>query len=617
MCGIAGVYGGFDAETRSQLLNGLSGKLAHRGPDGRGTYNDATVGLVHTRLSIIDLSANGNQPQYNEDRSLVLVCNGEIYNYQEIRKQLIEKGHQFSSHSDCEVILHLYEENNNDLGKVLSQLTGMFAFALWDTKKKKLFIARDRVGIKPMYYCHDGKNLVFASEVKPIITTGLFDFTTDFTSLYEYFLLGSVPGPNTIYKEIKSLEPGNYITIEDGRLSSTIYWDIPSGPIRNITENQVQEELEALLSDIIKDHLVADVPVGTFLSAGVDSSLITAIAVEHHPGIFSFTASFPGEPEDEGIIAANTAARLKTTHHSFELKNNFFDDFTTQFKDIDQPFAISSALALGRISKLAKQNVKVVLSGDGADELFGGYNRHEFPKRPDFLKYIPVNLQNDVLKYGAKLTGKKSLEDLRKSLLISDANQFLHRISIEDAQVAVSMFSPDFAAQIDMHRFLNRIDQLFDRRNDKDKLNKVLYVDMKTTLVDEMLTKCDRMTMINGIEGRVPFLDHRLVEFAFSLPGDFKRKNGIGKIPLRKFLAKKLGNELAYRVKTGFNSPFQQWLTNDKATNEFVLANFEAARKIPFLDKNYLNGTIKDFKSRKPQSVYAVVCLSNFYKNLY
>ena len=616
MCGIAGILEKGTTEVRRASIERMADSLCHRGPDGLGFYTDDSVALSHNRLSIIDLSEKGNQPLYNEDRSLVLVCNGEIYNYKEIRRDLEKKGHRFSSDSDSEVVLHLYEEHKDDLSTLLAQLTGMFAFALWDINRCKLFAARDRVGIKPLYYFHEGARFIFASEVKPVRTALGAATEIDFTSVYEYFLLGSIPGPHTLYKSVHALEAGHFLTFESGQLHISKHWDIPICAGGRFDADAVQEELEELLDQIVKDHLVADVPVGSFLSAGVDSSLITALAVGHHPGINSFTASFPGEPEDEGIISGQTAQKLKTNHFSFELKNDFFADFETQFRDLDQPFAIQSALALGRISKMARQHVKVVLSGDGGDELFGGYNRHEFPRRPNFLKYIPENIQLPVLKVAAKATGKKSLDALAKNLELSEANIFLHRISVEDAAMAVSLLDPDIAAQIDMQRFLRRLDHLFHSRQDADKLNRVLFVDMKTALIDEMLTKCDRMTMMNGIEGRVPFLDHRLVEFAFRLPGNLKRHNGVGKFMLRKFLAKKLGNELAYRAKTGFNSPFKQWLNNDNATKEYVLSNFEQVKSLKLLNNQLMDATIADVNRIRPTSVFAVVCLNNFFSNL-
>ncbi len=616
MCGIAGFYGNFEPNDRIKAINNFTTALSHRGPDGHGLYTDDQISLIHTRLSIIDLSENGNQPLYNEDKSIALICNGEIYNYRQLKTGLLKNGHKFRSYSDSEVILHLYEENADNPSKLLNLLTGMFAFALWDIKKRKLLVARDRVGIKPLYYSFEDGKLIFASEVKPIAVSGLLNAHQDYTSLYEYFLTGSIPGPNTFYKEIKCLPAGHYLTLENNSLSIHEYWDIPIGRRKWKNVQEVEEEAENLLSVIVKEHLVADVPVGTFLSAGVDSSLITAISVSHHPGIHSFTASFPGEPEDEGIIAEETAQKLKTTHHTYALKSNFYSDFQEQFRDMDQPFAISSALSLGRISKLARQDVKVVLSGDGADELFGGYGRHEFPKKPSFLNFIPRILQNDVLKAGAKVTGKNSLNVLRQNLLLSEGQKFLNRIAVSDTETALLIFVHEIKAEIDKERFLRRLDTLFDSRKDKDQLNRLLYVDMKTTLVDEMLTKCDRMTMINGIEGRVPFLDHRFVELTFSIPAHFKRKNGTGKIILRNVLAKKLGNELAFRHKTGFNSPLKQWLINDEETAKFTLANINEAKKLPFFYKESMNYFIDNLATARPEAIFGIVCVNTFFNNL-
>lgn len=613
MCGIAGIYGSMASAARDKAVHALSHGLAHRGPDGKGLYEDRSIALVHTRLSIIDLSEQGNQPLYNEDRSLVLVCNGEIYNYKEIKAELLAKGHTFCSGSDSEVILHLYEEYPNEPGKLLARLTGMFAFALWDINKQKLLLARDRIGIKPLYYSSKGQQLVFSSEVNPIVHTGLFEPRIDCTSLFEYFRLMSIPAPNTFYKGVQCLEPGHYLTIEQGKQTIRKYWDVPIATAKWKNEQEVTDAVEHLLSEVIKDHLVADVPVGTFLSAGVDSSLITAIAAAHHPGIHSFTASFPGEPEDEGEVAGNTAAKLGTTHHAYELKNDFFTDFTTQFQDIDQPFAISSSLSLGSISRLARQYVKVVLSGDGGDELFGGYQRYATPAVPSFLKYIPAALQNSVLKVAAKATNKPGLETLRKNIALHPAVTFLSRTQVADEQTALSFINPALHKEIDTQRYADRLRTLFDsRKADTDPLNRVLYADIKTTLVDEMLTKCDRMTMINGIEGRVPFLDHRMVELAFTIPHIYKRNGNTGKVVLRNILAKKLGHDLAFRVKTGFNSPLQQWLAKDAKTISFVKTQLNEAAALPLLNKKLVGECALQPAAFSATSVYPLVCLNHF-----
>lgn len=615
MCGIAGVYGRFPQEQRRQALTRLSQGLHHRGPDGNRLYEAEQIAFVHARLSIIDLTDAGNQPLFNEDHSLVLVCNGEIYNYQSLTKELKDKGHVFSSQSDCEVILHLYEEYKGEPEKLLSRLTGMFAFALWDTKKEVLLIARDRLGIKPLYYSRKGEQFVFSSEIKPIVQSGLVETSTDHTSVYEYFLTGSIPAPNTFYNEIKCLDAGYYAIVRDSRMAIKQYWDVPitDGSIWK-SEADALDAVEALLTEVVKDHLVADVPVGTFLSAGVDSSLISAMAVKAHPGIHSFTASFPGEPEDEGLIAAATSKKLGTTHHSYEIKNNFFDDFADQFAHMDQPFAISSALSLGRISRMARQQVKVVLSGDGGDELFGGYHRHQPPGVPGFLKYIPVSMQDSILKLGAKATGKQSLEQLRNNLKIPDEKLFFDKTIVNRPEAALALMNPDLAKKIDTQRYLKRIKYFFDRVSGADWLSRVLYTDIKTTLVDEMLTKCDRMTMRNGIEGRVPFLDHRMVELAFSIPSAYKRDGAIGKLPLRKLLAKQLGNDLAFREKTGFNSPLQQWLQKDPNTYQQAGNLVKEAGNIPYVNSAKARELAAGIQGASKTEVFELVCLAEFHK---
>lgn len=613
MCGIAGIYGNVDPFLRQGALKKASHLLCHRGPDGSGVYEDDGMVLSHLRLSIIDLSEHGDQPLYNEDRSIVLICNGEIYNYKELRAELIKQGHTFSSNSDCEVILHLYEEDPGNCDAILNKLTGMFAFALWDIKKQQLFIARDRLGIKPLYYYHSAGVICFASEVAPVAAMGLAGNDIDVTSLYEYFALGSIPGPHTIYKNIKALPPGHYIKVGNGSFDIKQYWDVPLDLKKSGSEQETIEEMDTLLSGIIKDHLVADVPVGTFLSAGVDSSLITAYAAEHQSGIFSFTASFPGEPEDEGIIAAETAKRLKTTHRSYELKENFFKDFASQFQYMDQPFGISSALSLGRISKMAQKDVKVVLSGDGADELLGGYARHDPYWQPPFVQKIPSRYRKAVVGTLAKLTANDNLRQLNAVMQQSLGEKYLARVQILPKELISSLFTPATLKNIDTERYRRHLDAYFNKAAHAGHLNSLLYTDVKTTLVDEMLTKCDRMTMRNAIEGRVPFLDHRFVEFAFSLPETYKRHNGTGKLLLRKLLAQKLGDGLAYRKKTGFNAPLKQWLKNDQETINYVREQISAAEDLPFFDKKQVQLLMEDLPANTDLSFY-MVCLTSFFK---
>ena len=614
MCSISGTLGIMPENNRRQVIETLRTELSHRGPDGSNFYIDNHVSLVHNRLSIIDLSPNGNQPLYNEDRTVVLICNGEIYNYKELRSQLLSSGHHFSSESDSEVILHLYEDNKDNPSLLLNKLIGMFAFALWDTTKQEMLLARDRIGIKPLYYSYTNGILSFASEVRPLSLTGLVPTDLDYSSVYEYFLNGTIPSPNTLYEYVKCVEPGSYIIANIDSIKANKYWEIPHNAGNWHNSNEIEEAVEALLNEVIKDHLVADVPVGTFLSAGVDSSIISALAVKYHPGILSFTATFPGEPEDEGTIAQSTAKRLNTTHHNYALKGDFFDKFDEQFQLIDQPFGITSALSLGRISQKAKEYVKVVLSGDGGDELFGGYNRHAMPELPKFLKAIPTPFHVSFLKVAAAITGKKSLLTLKDTLNIKEADIFMARTSTSLPHVALSFINRDLHHKVDTERYHRHVSKLFDNCATTDKLNRILYVDVKTTLVDEMLTKCDRFTMINGIEGRVPLLDHRIVELAFSIPGKNKRNGENGKIPLRNILAKHLGKELAYREKTGFNSPLKQWLKTDNNTKAVAATNMKMASKLHFLNSEQILPAIVAPEVLRTTEVFGLMCMGKYFK---
>lgn len=566
MCGIGGfIHSGNLSQSQSQGMK-LQASLSHRGPDGNGIYNDSRVTLVHTRLSIIDLSESGNQPLYNEDKSIVLICNGEIYNYKEIREELLKNGHQFSSSSDSEVIIHLYEETNFNISKTLSRLVGMFAFAIWDVKFNKLIVARDRVGIKPLYFKFRNEELSFCSEVKPLVTSGLASNKIDKTSLFEYFLTGSIPEPNTYFEDIKSLNPGHFLTWESGQINVEKYWSPPfqtNQAYKSI--HQALEDLEPLLSTVVKDHMVADVGVGCFLSAGIDSSLLAYLASQFNNGISTFTASFPGEPENEADIANNTAQKIGATSYNYNITTNFFNDFDYHFEHIDQPFGISSALSLSRISQLARQHVKVVLSGDGADELFGGYHRHQQFFDPPYLKGFSKSVRTAIFSFAGKISNNQNLLDASSYLTKSDALKYLEKYQLTNFTEALNFLSED-RGKVDVERYLNRIDRIWNNYQSTDQINQMLYVDIHTSLVDEMLVKADRMTLHRGLEGRVPFLDHRLVEFALTLPSKFKIFDHFGKQPLRMLVEKSLGSGLAYREKTGFNSPIKKMIKEDKTT---------------------------------------------------
>lgn len=614
MCGIAGFIKSSKSLDFRKIANNFALSLEHRGPDGFGIFENEYLTLVHTRLSIIDLSDNGIQPLKNEDNSLILICNGEIYNYKKIRSDLIDKGHKFRSSSDSEIILHLYEELNGDFDAVLNKLVGMFSFSLFDINKQILFIARDRVGIKPLFYHSEGGNFIFSSEVLPLAKCGLLDVTTDATSVFEYFLLGSVPEPNSWYNEIKALSPGHYGIWENDNLTVKKYWELEVLTSRDYKSVQdVSEASESLLKEIVSDHLVADVPVGTFLSAGIDSSLISCFAAENQKGIHSFSAAFPGEPEDESVIAAQTARKIGATHETFDIDSDFFCSLETHFGNIDQPFGISSALSLSRISFLAKSKVKVVLSGDGADELMGGYDRHIPFFNPPVLKGFPLPIRTSFLSLAGNILGIKSFKDASAYLQISDSIKYFDRYRINLEQNCLNILNPSIRPLVDTERYKRRLQGIWDKSTSEELLTKMLYLDFNTTLVDEMLTKVDRITMNQGLEARVPFLDHRFVEFSFSIPQKFKRDNNWGKLPLRFLIQKHFDHELAYRKKTGFNSPLKSMLLNDEATNNLYVAKVNTLKKSGLLDSQRLSSILEEPTEKiNPSLAFGLVALESF-----
>lgn len=607
MCGIAGYSAGFG--------NGnFIFQIGHRGPDGHGVYYGNTFTLLHTRLSIIDLSENGKQPLFNEERSLAIVCNGEIFNYKTLNERLIREGHVFSSGSDSETILHLFESEGRNMHKVLEQLIGMFAFSILDLKTDELWVVRDRLGIKPLYFHHNQEKFAFCSEVEPLVKSGLVECTIDESSVYEYFLLGSVPGPNTWYKEVKSLEPGHFLHWKNNELQISKYWGLAFATNLVRTEAEWIQKTAELFGQIVKEHLVADVPVGCFLSAGIDSSLVSFHSVQADARLTAFTAGFSGKSVDESLESMNIAKILGVNHKIFDIKEDFFTGIQNHFEFMDQPFGIASGLNLSRISQLAGNSVKVVLSGDGGDELFAGYDRHLPFYEPEKLKYIPKALRRKVIGFLARMTKKKSIQELKCYLNKPDYLKYLDRVKVLPESEALDWVHPDFRKMVDLNRYNNMVKDYWGELKNADLTHKMLYVDLKTSLVDEMMTKTDRFTLHRGLEGRVPFLDHRFVEFAFTMPTSYKIRQGHGKWILRKLVEKHYGTEIAFRNKTGFSSPIKDLMKQDIYTQTSIEAALENLQKAPFLNQDLLKtlGINKAYSDRHPETIFGLLALDVF-----
>jgi asparagine synthase (glutamine-hydrolysing) len=554
MCGIAGLVGFSEPGQYTALLQE---QLRHRGPDGNGSFTSNSVLLVHTRLSIIDVSEAGNQPLYNEDKSLVLVCNGEIYNFQALRKQLEAEGHQFASHSDSEVILHLYESLDGELNQLLHKLRGMFAFALYDLKRERLIIARDRFGIKPLYAFRQKNQLAFASEIKALAALPFVSKDIDATSVYEYLQYLSVPEPHTFFTQIKCVPAGGAI-IADRQGVSEEQWYDSTTRLGSIPEEDGDYEtaLRSKLHETIGLHMVADVPVGSFLSAGIDSTLVTQEAASFTDIPFTtVSAAFPGTKEDESAEAGDSAKQLQLTHHAIDLNESLLADPGDVNQFFDQPFAVPSAYSLFHISAKARQYMKVVLTGDGGDEAFAGYDHKHIPFfKPALVKILPA-FSHQFVSGILNLFPFQSAKDMAIALRLTDGDRFLNRTRVLSEAKAMSLIQPSMRSKVEKHRLKRLVDDVFDQTKHLHPVRQMLLADFATFLKSEMLYKVDRMTMANGIEARVPLLDHELVELAFSIPVPALRNGETGKLPLRKIVAKRLP-AIAGRKKTGFLTPF-------------------------------------------------------------
>lgn len=558
MCGFAGYY---NATVERKKLSEVMSQLIHRGPDDQQYFLKNDIGLLHARLSILDLSPLGAQPYSFEN--LTLAFNGEIYNYKEIRERLLEAAYTFQSNSDTEVLIkafHCWRE------KCLDHFIGMFSFAIYDENTDEMFLARDRVGVKPLYYCYHNKQLFFGSELKALTAFSLPRvINEDAVSLY--FRFGFIPQHLSIFKQISKLEPGHYIKVTREGITKQRYWHLNYDTIVNRSEEEWLEELEPLLVSSFRYRMVSDVPVGVFLSGGIDSSLLTAILQKHHGGIHSFTIGFQETEFDESRHAHQVANYLKTYHSQKILRLSEAQSLFQQFYSIyDEPFADTSGIPTACVTNLAKANgIKVVLSADGGDELFGGYNHYQTAQNLlNRLSRLPIDLRRKV----SKVLQTIFPPSFRKRLSLLNAEHKIYALEeILCAESPIQFFEAFIANQsMDeiklMLRFSSRGSMGFSRK-DLSFLQNMMAWDFQYFLPDDLLVKVDRATMFYGIECREPFLDHRLIEFSARLPDEFKIRNGTGKYLLRQILKKYLPPHFYERRKQGFSIPIFSWFSKD------------------------------------------------------
>ncbi len=575
MCGICGVYGfkglGPEAEETTKKMCAV---MTHRGPDDEGYYRDNKVALGMRRLSIIDL-VTGHQPIANEDKSVWVVYNGEIYNFLELREELIQKGHSFATKSDTEVIVHLYEEEGESF---ISRLNGMFAIALWNLKTNTLILARDRLGIKPLHYWHSDNSLVFSSEIKSILEAG-YPRELDFDGMSRFFTFEYIPAPQTIFKGIKKLLPGHMMIVNDRMVQIKQYWDVQQGNGLGSSKNEtaIMEEIFTRLKGSVKKRLISDVPLGVFLSGGMDSSSITALMSEvADTKIKTFSIGFKEETFNELGYAKIVADRFQTDHQEFVVESNLVRELVPKLIEyMDEPLADASVIPTYLISKLARQYVTVALAGEGGDELFAGYDTYKAYQVARLYRKVPKFIRDGLVKNIVKI-----LPASRKRLSFEfKAKKFISGIDYppEIANfIWWGAYGPSereklFAA--DVHEKLSQdvfapISFHLDNCSANDAVSRIGYLDLKLYLQDDLLVKTDRMSMANSLEIRVPFLDHTFVEYARAIPSSLKLKGLTTKHILKKAMAPYLPPEILTRKKIGFDIPLGVWIR--KELKDFV-----------------------------------------------
>ncbi len=586
MCGICGKLT-FDREASvsSALVKTMADTMHHRGPDDEGYYFSGQVGFGFRRLSIIDLKT-GHQPISNEDGTVWIVFNGEIYNYLELRAYLVTKGHRFTTDTDTEVIVHLYEEFGEDC---VERLRGMFGFAIWDDRRKTLFLARDRVGIKPLYYYISAKSLIFASEIKAILADPEVRAEVAPQMIDRLLTFDYMPGSGTLFRNIHKLEPGSCMVVHDGKSKIRQYWDllVPPSPL---SLQEAESRLAGLLDETVKLHMISDVPVGVLLSGGFDSTALLSIARESTDRQLStFTVGFsePGTPDERpwGRLAAR---QFGSDHHEITISSEEFEDFLPRYVwHMEEPVCEPPAVALYFVSRLARQFVKVLISGEGGDEAFAGYPNYRNLLWLERLKAVtgPFN--------GALGAGLSSANKLFRSrrlakyapLLATPFESYYYSRTSDPFRIfnrkPGDLYTKDFAHSVDKEVSVAGVRGLLSHTGaGKDLVNRMLYVDTKTWLPDDLLLKADKITMANSVELRVPFLDHKVLEFAASLPGDYKVRGFATKVVAKRALRHRVPAEILKRKKAGFPVPYARWLRTDmKGWLRDILLDGKALRR--------------------------------------
>jgi asparagine synthase (glutamine-hydrolysing) len=622
MCGIYGIVdleGG--AATDWNSLGKMAGVLRHRGPDDEGRYCEDGITFGMRRLSIIDLDG-GHQPIPNEDNTVWVVCNGEIYNFRQLRADLETRRHRFRCRSDTEVIVHLYEELGLEFVK---KLRGMFGLALWDTRRRRLVIARDPMGEKPLYVRRDAKRLLFASEIKSILAASDVPRQVNFHALGEYLALGYVPAPLTLFQGIEKVLPGHYIVVEKGQILDKEYWDVSFAGEDDCAEEEWVERIRDKFVESVRMRLMSDVPLGAFLSGGIDSSAIVAAMsrVVNQP-LKTYSIGFEGEDSyyNELPYARTVAKAFNTDHHEIIVCPEVGALLSKLIWHLDEPMADSAFITTYLVSKLARESVKVILSGVGGDELFGGYRRYLGHNLLPYYKWLPDGVRT------------KWLPGLLAGLPQDRHSKWENYTRLASAFVESAELPPDlryesyitlFAPEVRDHLLKNdaatqnsngdsaysTLKRYFRRCQSADHLNQIMYVDIKTSLADDLLTLTDKMTMATAVECRAPFVDHELVQLTSRMPSNLKVRGLTMKYLLKKVLRPWLPKEVLQRKKRGFGAPVGAWLRRDLGSLMAETLSEEQVKKRGFFDWHVVHDTIMNHESRRNDYTDHLLALIN------
>ncbi len=591
--------------------------LTHRGPDQEGVFCSDQMSLAHRRLSIIDLSENGRQPMFNEDGSVVLVFNGEIYNFLELREQLQAKGHQFSSLSDSEVIIHAYEEWGVDS---ISKLRGMFAYALYDKVHGRLLLVRDRIGIKPLYYYHSANKFTFASEIKAILEDPGVERRVNFQALYDYLGFEFVPAPQTMFEGIYKLPAGHYLLLEDNHLTIKKYWDLKFQQTAQPSSfDEAVEKMREHLDFAVKSHLVSDVPLGVFLSGGLDSSCIVALMRRHISGsLKTFTIGYEDKSFSELDYAQIVADHCQTDHHVLMLDTLRSEYVEKTLYHLDEPMTDLSTVPLYLLCKQAREHVTVCLSGEGADESFAGYDRFKASRLNRWFSIMPSFLRKEVIGNSMKLLPdqpqKKGAVNMLKRFVeganLDPAGHHLRWQYFLNKSLEQNLFADGFKNSATMDPF-RQVRQYSDQCDaGSDSVNREIYLDMRFMMTDSVLMKVDRMSMASSLEIRVPLLDHVLVEYMASLPGDWKLKNLTTKYIFRAALEGLLPDKVVHRGKQGYSLPVKHLLRGE--LNSYMVELLNDSKLIrENMDSGYINTLIDEHCSMKQNHNHVLWALIN------